>query len=335
MPITSASVNNRLRFIAPTLAALTIAASGPSTAQTVWKPERNVEIVVGSTPGGSNDKTGRMMQRIWQENKSLENVVVVNKVGGGGSLAYTYTSQHPGDPHFLTVARTGLLSNHILGLSTLNYTDLTPLAMVGAEAMSIAVRADSPIKSVKDLVARWKADPQSVSISIGSSRGSTTHFVLARIARLSGVDARKLKVITFGGAADSITNLLGSHIDMVSLAFNNLVPHHQAGTIRVLAIASERRSAIAPDVPTLKDLGYDVIVGGWTVIMGPRGLSSPQVEYWEDILERTVNHPAWKRFIETNSLEWGFMKSQPTREFLRKDYNAIRTILADLGMAKQ
>ena len=303
-------------------------------AQTTWAPERNVEIVVGSTAGGSNDKIARVMQRIWQENRWLENVSIVNKVGGGGSLAYTYVAQRANDPHYLTIVRTGLLANHVLGLSTLNYTDLTPVALIGQEAMSIAVRADSPIKSIKDLVAKWKVDPQSVSTSIGSARGSTTHFVLARIARLSGVDPRKLKLITFGGSADSITNLLGGHIDMVSLAFNNLIKYHQAGSFRVIGVASEKRSALAPDVPTIKEQGYDVVVGGWFAVMAPRGISAPQIAYWENMIERTVNHPQWKQFMESNALEWGYTKSTPAREFLRKDYEGIRLVLTDIGMAK-
>ena len=322
------------RRYAIVFAGLALVLAPQCNAQPAWKPDRAVEIVVGSTPGGSNDKVGRTMLRIWQENKWLENAVVVNKVGGGGSLAYAYTSQHPNDAHYVTVARTGLLSNHVLGLSPLNYTDMTPLAMVGEEAMSMAVRADSPIKSVKDLVARWKADPQSVSISIGSSRGSTTHFVLAGIAKIAGVDARKLKVITFGGAADSVTNLLGGHIDLVSLAVNNLIAHHKAGTMRVIGVASSKRLNMLPDVPTLKEQGFDVVVGGWTVILGPRGLTAPQIAYWEGLLERTTNHPNWKSFLEHDSLEGGYMKSQPTREFLRKDYESIRSVLTDLGMAK-
>ena len=303
-------------------------------AQAKWGPERNVEIVVGSTAGGSNDKIARIMQRVWQENRWLENITVVNKVGGGGSIAYGYVAQRAANPHYLTIARTALLSNHALGLSTLNYTDLTPIALIGEEAMAIAVRTDSPIKSINELVAKWKKDPQSVSISIGSARGSTTHFVLAHIARLSGVDPRKLKLITFGGSADSITNLLGGHIDVVSLAFNNLIKFHQAGSFRVIGVASEKRSALAPDVPTLKEQGYDVVVGGWFAVMAPRGIGAPQSSYWENMIERTVNHPEWKQFMESSALEWGYTKSGPTIDFLRKDYDAIRIILNDIGMAK-
>ncbi len=199
----------------------------PCAAQSGWKPDRTVEIVVGSAAGGGNDKTGRTLLRIWQENGWLENAIVVNKVGGGGALAYAYAAQTPGDGHRIAVARTGLLTNHIRGLSPLGPADVTAIAMVADEPMSLSVRADSAMKTVGDLVARWKADPQSISISLGSSRGSTTHFLVALIARAGSVDPRKLKTLTFGGGAESVTNLLGGHIDLVSLAVGNIVAHHR------------------------------------------------------------------------------------------------------------
>lgn len=307
----------------------------PCAGQPGWKPERAVEIVVVSAPGGGNDKLGRLMQRIWQENKWIENVVVANKVGGGGTIAYNYTNQRPGDAHTVAIARGGLLSNHILGLSPINYTDLTPLALMSMQAMSLAVRADSPIKTVKDLVSRWKADPQSVSISLGSTRGAPTQFVLAQIAELSGVDPRKLKTLTFGGGADSVTNLLGGHIDMASIAPGNVFSHHKAGTLRIVAIATQRRSAMAPDVPTLIEQGYDVVQGNWMAMVGPRGLAPAQITYWEDLLERTASLPDWRRYLEADALEGEFMKSQATRDFMKKDYEVTRGLLTRLGMIKQ
>lgn len=314
--------------------ALVVLAAAPCAAQTSWQPDRTVELVVGSAAGGGNDKTARTMQRIWQETGWLAKAVVVNKVGGGGSLAYTHAAQHPGDAHTIAVARTGLLTNHILGLSKLTLADVTPLAMVADDAMSLSVRADSPIKSVKDLVAHWKADPQSVSISLGSSRGSTTHFLVAQLAKSAGVDPRALKVLTFGGGADSMTNLLGGHIDMVSLGLGNVAEHHKGRRLRVIGIASEKRTAALPDVPTLKEQGFPVIQGGWTAMIGPRDLSPAQVAYWETLLERTVNHPVWKRSLEQDYADWVFMKAQPTREFLKKDYETARALLTELGMAK-
>jgi putative tricarboxylic transport membrane protein len=334
MNIAAISHNASSRRMAVLISLCGVMFAGQCIAQSTWKPDRPVEIVVGSAAGGGNDKTGRTLLKIWQENKWLENAAVVNKVGGGGALAYTYTNQTPGDGHRIAVARTGLLTNHIQGLSPLNYTDMTPIAMIADDPMSLTVRADSTMKSVKDLVARWKADPQSVSISLGSSRGSTTHFLVAQIAKLSGVDARRLKVLTFGGGADSTTNLLGGHIDMVALGPGNVVTHHKAGTLRIIAVASEKRMALVPDVPTVKEQGFDVVQGGWTLMVGPKDLTPAQVAYWENLLERTVNHPEWKRSLQEDSAEWLFMKTQPTREFLRREYDTDRALLIELGMVK-
>jgi putative tricarboxylic transport membrane protein len=317
-----------------TLLACVALQAGASLAQPAWKPERTVEIVVGSAAGGGNDKTARTLLKIWQENKWLENATVVNRVGGGGAVAYTYTNQNAGDGHRIAVARTGLLTNHIRGLNPLNYTDMTPIAMIADDPMALTVRADSAVRSVKDLVARWKTDPQALSISLGSSVGSTTHFLVALIAKSAGVDPTRLKVLNPGGASKSVTQLLGGHIDMVSLAAGNTVAHHKAGTARLIGIASEKRIASVPDVPTVREQGVDVVQGGWTLIVGPGGLTPPQVAYWESLLERTVAHPEWKKSIEADSAVWLFMKSQPTREFLRKEYDTDKALLVELGMVK-
>jgi len=332
-----ATISNRngMRGVAAVLAATAIIHASLCAAQATWKPDHTVEIVVVSKPGGGNDRTGRTMLKIWKDSGLIENAVVANKVGGGGAVAYAYTNRRPGDAHTIALARRGLLSNHILGLSAINYTDLTPLALVGNEAMSLAVRADSPIKTVKDLVERWKADPQSVSISLGSTRGSPTQYVLALIARASGVDPKRLKLLTFGGASESVTNLLGGHIDMASIAPGNVTAHYKAGTLRIIGIATTKRSPTLPDVPTLKEQGFDVVQGNWTAVMGPKGLTAAQIEYWDDILDRMANSAPWKRFLEADSVEWLFVRSRATGDYLKQDYSAIRALLLDLGMIKQ
>lgn len=316
------------------LSACAMVSAATCAAQPAWKPERTVEIVVGSASGGGNDKTARVLLKIWQENRWLENATVVNRVGGGGAVAYNHTNQTAGDGHRIAVARTGLLTNHIRGLSPLNYTDMTPIALVADDPMALTVRADSAIKSVGDLTARWKADPQALAISLGSSVGSTTHFLVALIAKSAGVDPTRLKVLNPGGSSKSVTQLLGGHIDMVSLAAGNTVAHHRAGTARMIGVASEKRLPSLPDVPTIKEQGVDVVQGGWTLIVGAKGLTAAQVGYWEDLLERTVNHPEWKKSIEADSAVWLFMKSKPTRDFLKKEYETDRALLLELGLVK-
>jgi putative tricarboxylic transport membrane protein len=310
-------------------------AFAPAAAQAqVWQPSKSVEYVVGSGPGGGNDKTARTMQRIWQSGKWLENVAVVNKVGGGGALAYNYVAQHAGDAHFVAVVRKAFLANHILGRSPLNYTDMTMLALVGDEAMALAVRADSPLKSIRDLLDRLKADPQSIAAAVGSSRGGTPHFTYALAAKSAGVDPRRLKVVTFAGAAESVTNLLGGHIDLQAGSLDNVIPHVRSGAVRLLGISSAQRSATLPGAPTLREQGIDVVQGGWIAVMAPRGISDAQVAYWENLLERTVAHADWKHLLESDALEPMFVKGQAARDYLKKDYELSRALLGELGMVK-
>jgi putative tricarboxylic transport membrane protein len=316
------------------LSALVIAAAGPCAAQTAWKPDKAVEFVVLSSPGGGNDKTARLLQKIWRETRWLENVNVLNKPGGGGALAYTYVSQHAGDGHYIAVVRKGLLTNHILGRSPLYYSELTPLAVMANEPNAMAVRADAPIKGVKDLADRLKSDPLSITTSVGSTRGGPSHMMIVQLAKLAGADPRKLKVVTFSGSNESVTHLLGGHIEVMSSSVDALVPHHKAGTMRILGVATAQRAATLPGVATFRDQGYDVIMGNWTAIMGPKGLTPSQVAYWEDLLERTFNHAAWKGMLEADALEADFRKSQPTRDLLARDYELERRMLTELGMAK-
>jgi putative tricarboxylic transport membrane protein len=299
-----------------------------------WKPSKPVEIVVGSGPGGGNDKTGRLIQRIWRENNWLELVNVVNKVGGGGALAYTYVSQQAGDGHYLVVVRKALLTNHILGRSPLQYTELTPLAVMANEPNAMAVRADSPIRNLKDLVATFKSDAQSITTSVGSTRGGPSHMLVVQMAKIAGTDVRQLKIVTFNGTAESVTNLLGGHIQMISSSVDALIPHHKSGAMRILGVATAERSKAVADVPTFREQGYDTIVGNWTAIMGPKGLSPAQVAYWEALLERTFKHPTWQSMLEADALESDFRKSQAAREMLVKDYESERRMLTELGMAK-
>src|SRR3970282_3002810 len=117
-----------MKGISVLLSAALVAAS-PSALAQAWSPQRNVEIVVGSAPGGSNDKTARTVERVLMENKLVNtSIAVVNKPGGGSSIAFTYVSQRPGDPHTLLVGLTGPLTNHITGRSKLRHTDFTPIA---------------------------------------------------------------------------------------------------------------------------------------------------------------------------------------------------------------
>ena len=319
--------------VACTAVALLAAALSAAPLRAQWKPERAVEVVVGFAPGGGNDKSARVMQRIWKDTNAFD-AVVVNKVGGGGAVSYTYVSQKVGDGHALAIAQAGLNTNHITARSPLHYSDVTPLAFVGNEPVGLAVRTDSPYRTLKDFVAQLKKDPQSVSISVGSTRGATNHFTMAVLAKAAGLDPNKLKILVFGGGAESVTNLLGGHIDAMSQAINNAIPHHNAGTMRILALSTPKRSPDLPNVPTFREQGFDVVLDGWTAFVGPKGMTAPQVAYWEQVFAKSVEHAQWKQYLQQNAWEWGYKNAKETAAYIRQDYDMSKRLLTELGMAK-
>ena len=164
-------------------AAAAIFFSGCACAQS-WSPQKNVEIVVGSAPGGSNDKTGRTVEKILSEKKLVPSTITVNnKPGGGGNISLTYVSQKTGDAHFLAVATPSLLTNHIVGQASLNYTDFTPIASLFNDYIVFAVNPDSPIKSAsfqdslktktKYRAQKIQGNAAAVAASVGATVAST------------------------------------------------------------------------------------------------------------------------------------------------------------------
>jgi putative tricarboxylic transport membrane protein len=323
--------------LAPVLALVLLCASAlPAWAQQ-WVPSKNVEIVVGSAPGGSNDKTARAVEKIIGEKKLLPGTLtVVNKPGGGGNLQLSYISQHPGDPHYVMVTTPTLLSSHITGNSPLGYGDFTPLASMVNDYVVYAVNAASPIKTGKDLVERLKKDPRSVTIGFSTTLGSHNHVAAALLMKTIGGDPKALKVVAFKGAADAITNLLGGHIDLVTTAAGNVAAHVASGKLRIVAVAAnERLPGDMSQVPTWKEQGVNLVWGNWRAIMGPKGLTPSQIATWQGALRKVVDSPEWKADLAANYWSNDFTTGEQLQKDMAHDYAEMKVVLQELGLAKK
>jgi putative tricarboxylic transport membrane protein len=304
-------------------------------AQPAWKPEKSVEIIVGTSPGGPQDRMGRMLQKVLQESRLVDvPVSVENKPGGGGAVALAALAQRTGGITLMVNAPT-LLSNQITGRTTIPYTDFTALAVLGIEYECVAVRADSPLKTGKDLLDRLKKDPAALSVSIGTSLGNSGHLAFALAMKAAGIDIRKLKTVAFNSAADGTTALLGGHIDLASTPPSAVLPHVQAGKLRVLALTAPTRAhGELANVPTWKELGVNSTHEVWRGVIGPRGMPRAQVAYWDDVLGKLVKTDAWKKDLEQSQIENVYRNSTETVKYLKTEYDEARGILTDLGLAK-
>ncbi len=324
------------KVVLPAILALLVGADNVGAASAPWKPDKPIEIIVGTGVGGGQDKSARTVQKILQERRLVDvPVTVVNKPGGGGAVGWTYLNQHAGDGNIIYVGNPTLLTNHIVGRSPISYTHVTPLAILLSESVAISVLPDSPFKVGKDLLARLKKDTASVSVAVGSSLGSTNHIAMALLAKAAGGDARRLKTVVFQGGGEAMTALLGGHIDVNSSAANNVVPHKEAGKLRVLGVAAPRRlGGVLADVPTWQEQGVNALVTNWRMVAGPKGMTAAQVAYWDRVLARLAQTPEWKQDLATNLFEDTYRNSAATERYLRAEYEQFRAALSEVGMAK-
>lgn len=298
-----------------------------------WKPEKTVEIVVSSAPGGSNDRVARMIQKVVQEQKLIPvPITVLNKPGGNQTISRTYINQFPGDAHYLEIGNPTLIANTITGLQ--QYTDFTPIALMINEFTAFTVRPDSPLRNAQDLVAQLRKDPESVSIGV-SNRGGTNHLALSMLAKAGGVDIRRLKVVVFKTNAEGLTAIMGGHIQLVASAVGTAIGQVRAGKIRMISVsAPQRLGGDLAQVPTLREQGYDVSLSNWRAIIGPKGLGAPQVAYWEEVLSRVVASEVWKTTLEQQFWDSNFLRGREFGKYMEHEYAQTRGIMNELGLVK-
>ncbi len=320
------------------LGTVALTASLAAAAQTpgAWKPARNVELVAASSAGGGSDNLARLVQKILQEQKIIDvPMTVINKPASGGVVAWSGLNQNPLDGHHLAISTANLLTNHITGRSTLHYTDVTAVAQLFSESVGIAVRADSPLRSGRELAALLKSDAGSVSAAIGTSLGNTGHITLAMVTQTAGGDAKKLKSVVFQSVSQGVTALLGGHVDVITTPASNLAAHHVAGRIRIIGLSTPQRYAGAlAQVPTWREQGINVVVDNLRGIIGPKAMTAAQTAYWEAALARVARTDEWKAHLEKNQWADSFVGAEGSRKALADQHEEMRVGLAALGMIK-
>jgi putative tricarboxylic transport membrane protein len=310
-----------------------LAALGAAAPAAEWRPERNIEVIVGVPPGGPLDATARMIEKFLHA-RNLS-ATVMNRPGGSHVIAMTYLNSRAGDGHFISMALPNLLTNRIIGVHPLTYTDVTPLALLASEYIGMSVRADSPIQSGKDLLARLRADPGALTFAI-TSRASGNHIAAGAVLKAAGIDLRKVKFVSFKGASETTVAVLGGHVDVVMATPTSAWRHVQSGKMRMLAVTAPKRlGGEVASVPTWKELGVNAVSANWRSVVGPRGLSPAQVAYWDQTLAGMVKSAEWQEAVRTNQWEDEYMNSANTVKFMGEEYKELEALLTELGDAKK
>jgi putative tricarboxylic transport membrane protein len=313
------------------LACLVLAALAPSPAAAQgFRPSKPIDVVVHTGPGGGNDVLARFIATAMERDRLLPvRMQVVNKPGGGGLTALAYLVEKRGDTHTLGLFAGTWITNALMREEArLTVKDVAPLVRLALEPAVIVVKHDAPYRTLGDFVDAAKQRPGQLKQS-GGSIGSRDWVVRQLFARQGAA----WTFISFPGGGERIAALLGGHVQMMVIEPQEAGEHIRAGTMRVLAQIADKRLPGFPNVPTLKEAGFDLrtlpVVRG---MVTPPGVAPDVLAYWEDAFTRLARTATWKKYLDDNQFEDGFQKGAAFGAFLDRYTGELRGILGDAGV---
>jgi len=319
------------------LAAASIASQAVAANEAeAWQPKRAIELVVPSAPGGGLDLVARTLQSVVQQDKlSPKPMTVLNRPGGGGTVAIAYLNSHEGDGHYVSVQALPLVTNSITGISTVGLKDVTPLAVFVNEQVVFSVAGNSQLKSGKDLVEQLRKDPSSVSLAVSSSPGRQSHIAAAMVLKAAGQDPRKLKIVFFDSGGEAVTALMGGHVTAAATPASVVLGPSQSGQVRMIGIpAAARQPGPLANVPTWKEQGLNVNFGTWRVLVGPKNMTTAEIAWWDNVLKKATSSPRWAEAVTRNLWTADYKDHAATKQFLEGEKAHLTQTLGELGLAK-
>lgn len=304
--------------------------------QAGWKPERNVEIIVGTAPGAAPDKTARLIQRLWQSQRIYEGpLTIINKPGGGNVIAWTYLNQHAGNGHYQMIGNLNVVISRALGLSPYAHGDYTWIATLFDEYFALSVRADSSVQTGRDLIARLQKDPASAVIGVSTSIGGANHLSAALALQRAGIDPRRVRFVAFKGSAESVTAVLGGHVDVISTAVSAAVPYVRNAQLRTIAVSSPKRlGGVLAAVPTWGEQGIRGTMTNFRAVMAPKNTDASAVKYWESRYAQLAAQDEWKKDLEENLWAWNFLDAAKTAAAVAESAGDVEVLVNTLGLRK-
>jgi putative tricarboxylic transport membrane protein len=296
-----------------------------------FEPTKPVDVVVHTGPGGGSDIFARAIAEMLQKEKLVsQRLQVVNKSGGGSAVAMSYLAEKKGDNHVIGFFTGVWVTNPLTRKeATVMVKDLTPIARLVLEPAVVAVKADSPYKSMKDFVEAAKKNPGQLKQSGGSVTGRD-NLVRLVIEKATGA---KWVFVSFPGGGERIANLLGGHVQMMVMEPQEAGEHIKAGNLRVIAALTEKRLPSFPDVSTIKEQGIDVpIIPQARGVLAPPAVGADVVKYWDGVFGRFVKTSPWKKYLSDNQFEDGYLVGNNLNKFFDDLTVQMRDILKEAGV---
>lgn len=302
--------------------------SGPALADD-W-PAKGINLTVGYGAGGTTDSTARVLATLLEEELGTS-VTVINKPGGGGSVAAGLAAAQRPDGYNVFTFTTGaaVLSPHRQDLPYDTLKDFTFISQYGAWNLGIVVPSDAPYQTFEELVAFAKENPGEISYAIAGT-GTPQHLTMERLAMEEGLD---WKAVPFKGGAASVTALLGNHVDVMAGA-TEWLPQVQSGEFKLLAIITGARMDQFPDVPTLQELGYDIAAPSILGIAAADGVPDNVVAKLDAAIKNATESEELQAIIDKLAMKMTYRNSADFEQNVRENYEIQGDIIRAAGLGK-
>lgn len=322
-------MHQAIRMVGAAFAALLLVLSAGAGAQ--WKPTKPVEVVVHTGPGGGNDVLARAIAQMMEKEKLLPvRLQVINKPGGNGAVAAAFLKEKEGDTHTIGLVTSVWIATPLVSKEArVTLRDLTPIARLMLEPAVFAVRADSPYKTLGDFIQAAKAKPGQLKQSGGSltSRDNLVHQAL------QAHTGAKWAFVSFPGGGERVAALLGGHVDMMVIEPQEAGEQIRAGKMRALAQIADHRLPGLPDVPTMKEAGFDIALAPQIRgAVAPPGTPREVVAFWEDTFAKLVQTASWKKYLADNQIEEGYQNAADFSRSIEAIEKQLRPQLEQAGV---
>ena len=324
-------LKNHIRNFA--LAALAAASVfGAGSAQAAF-PERPITLIVPWAAGGGTDAVARQIAQML-ERDFKQPVNVVNRTGGSGVVGHQAIATAAPDGYTFGLITLEINLMHWVGLTDLTYEKFTPIALVNQDPAAIHVKSDSPYKSVKELFAHIKANPNKV-VASGTGQGGSWHVALAGLLQADGIPPNSIRWVPSTGAATALTDLAGGGVDFVSCSMPEAEALIKAGRLRSLVFFSPKRAPNFPDVPTTEEAtGHKWHKGVWRGFAAPKGLPKEIATQYETAIKKIWDSAEFKEFMNRRGFDMIYQDSAGFAAFMKADNEDNGKALKSLGLAK-
>lgn len=287
-------------------------------------PSKPIRVYVGFSPGGGTDLIARTVASVAPEYLG-QSMIIINKTGASGTIAAKAVAGAKPDGYSLLVAGGSetVSVGHYKKLPYHPINAFSPIIRIARARMIFNFKADAPWKNLKEFVADAKKNPGKYKYA-SSGHGGIYHSALLAFCDRAGI---KMKHIPYKGGAPGMAALMGGHVDMAIASPAEGRALSDGGKIRMVAMTSNERSDLIPDVPTLKELGYDIYLENQKGFVAPKGTPSDRIQYLHDAFKKAYDHKAFIKLTSKLKIERGYLGPEDFRKSLQAMYDQIGSVV--------